>query len=54
MFSGYSSIEEGMNNTREDENQGNIYSYVKYFPGKCGRRNYILGRGYSTGKDQEA
>lgn len=32
MFSGYNSTQEGRNDSREEENQGNIYSYIKYFP----------------------
>lgn len=31
LFSGYNSIKEEMNNSRKDENEGNIYSYVSIF-----------------------
>ena len=54
MFLGYNSTQEGKNDSREEENQGNIYSHIKYFPDECGRRNYILGWGYKTGKGLEA
>ena len=31
MFSGYSRIQGGMNDSTEGENQGNIYSYISIF-----------------------
>ena len=31
MFSRYSSIQEGMNNSREEESEGNMYSYICIF-----------------------